>query len=436
MAWQILNANYSGLLDLGAFDAALLMTGYHIVNTGGDAVAMSGSDQQLYAYGSLSASFSGIYTSGTSVHARIFVEPDSIVFGALAGVTLDGRYHEVYNYGTVSGAVDGIKARVVGTFHTDYLTNYGTITATNNGVSTEGGGAVNLKNFGTVTGNVNAYDASIGVVQDNITNSGVFNGNIRLGGGDDSYTALGAGKVIGAIFGGDGVDQFYVGKAAEQIDGGTGRDWIRLDTTTSFSKIALDHAFANSGFAAGDLYTGIENISGGGGADYFRGSADVNWLFGNGGADTLYGLAGDDYLTGGAGNDKLYGGAANDFVVGDAGKDLLSGGSGNDVFVYYTATEFGDTITDFANAAGNNDFFELDVDLVGFATSRLLTAAEFYKGTTNICTGAEDRIILRTTDNTVWLDTNGKAAGGLSMIADLQAGVTVTAADFYFANII
>jgi Ca2+-binding RTX toxin-like protein len=453
MAWQIISTNFNGLLNLGTTDAAMLMAGVNIVNGGGDGVVMEGNSQQLYAYGSISSSVSGVYTSGTSLNAKIFIEPNSIVFGAVAGVTLAGRSNHVYNYGTVSGAVDGIKAIVVGSSDLSWITNYGTITATNNAISTDGSGTVFFDNFGTVTGHLNSYDASVGAVRDVIHNSGVMNGSIQLGLGNDSYTAEGAGKVKGSIFGGDGNDGFWVGSAAETIYGGAGAyDAVHLGSTASGAKVALDHAFVNSGSAAGDWYDGIENIYGGSGADYFRGNADANVLDGYAGADILdgqagndalyggldidklYGGIGNDDLSGGAGNDMIYGGAGNDYIVGEAGKDVLSGGAGSDTFVYYAAEDIGDTITDFANVTGNNDQFIIARNLVGFAAPRSLTAAELYIGTTNICTGAEDRIIIRTTDNTVWLDTNGNAAGGLTMLADLQAGVTLTAADFVFID--
>jgi hypothetical protein len=47
----------------------------------------------------------------------------------------------------------------------------------------------------------------------------------------------------------------------------------------------------------------------------------------------------------------------------------------------------------------------------------------------NLAQDADDRFVFRTTDATLWFDSNGSAAGGLTLVADLQAGATVTSAD-------
>ncbi|MGB8814916.1 MAG: hypothetical protein WCC57_17185, partial [Paracoccaceae bacterium] len=58
-----------------------------------------------------------------------------------------------------------------------------------------------------------------------------------------------------------------------------------------------------------------------------------------------------------------------------------------------------------------------------------LDPRKFLTSTSNAAVDADDRFIFRSTDATLWFDANGSAAGGLTMIADLQAGATVTAAD-------
>ena len=42
---------------------------------------------------------------------------------------------------------------------------------------------------------------------------------------------------------------------------------------------------------------------------------------------------------------------------------------------------------------------------------------------------ADDRCIFRTTATTLWFNENGNVAGGLVMVANLQASAVVTAAD-------
>ncbi|MGB8813618.1 MAG: hypothetical protein WCC57_10565, partial [Paracoccaceae bacterium] len=53
----------------------------------------------------------------------------------------------------------------------------------------------------------------------------------------------------------------------------------------------------------------------------------------------------------------------------------------------------------------------------------------FFSGPSNIAGGAEDRFVFNTTTTALWFDSNGSAAGGLTLLVDLQAGATMTAAD-------
>src|SRR2546423_789135 len=76
----------------------------------------------------------------------------------------------------------------------------------------------------------------------------------------------------------------------------------------------------NSGDAAGDVYSGVENLIGGSGADRLTGDGNAN------------------VLCGGAGNDTLSGSGGNDILVGGAGADRLDGGSGVDTASYATAS--------------------------------------------------------------------------------------------------
>ena len=154
---------------------------------------------------------------------------------------------------------------------------------------------------------------------------------------------------------------------------------------------------------------------------------------GNGLANTLTGNAARNGLYGGAGNDTLYGGDGNDVLDGGGGVDRLEGGAGNDAFKFASAAESGDLVTDFHNVAGDNDAFQFSAAGFGggLVAGSTLAASQFQVRGDNLAQDADDRFIFRTTDQTLWFDSNGSAAGGLTLVADLQAGAVVTSADIF-----
>ena len=116
---------------------------------------------------------------------------------------------------------------------------------------------------------------------------------------------------------------------------------------------------------------------------------------------------------------------------GGDGNDALTGGVGDDHFNYYgSAKESVDNLLDFHNIVGDNDVLNFFVagTYAGLLTGAL-APSQFRIRADNLAQDADDRFIFRTTDTTLWFDSNGNAAGGLREIADLQAGATVTFAD-------
>lgn len=148
------------------------------------------------------------------------------------------------------------------------------------------------------------------------------------------------------------------------------------------------------------------------------------------GNDTAMGGAAVDRLLGDAGNDRLMGFGAVDFLTGGAGTDTLTGGAGNDRFIFTAPTEGPDIITDFSNVAGNNDIFHITAAAFGGGlVAGALAAGQFRTATTNQAGDLNDRFIFRTTDRSLWFDADGTNAAAPVMVADLQAGAVVTAAD-------
>ena len=107
----------------------------------------------------------------------------------------------------------------------------------------------------------------------------------------------------------------------DMLDGGAGGDALNggggVDTASYLTALAgvtarLASPGTNTGDAAGDTYSGIEDLRGSGFADVLAGDNGANVLAGGAGNDILQGLDGADILIGGAGADVLDGGAGID----------------------------------------------------------------------------------------------------------------------------
>src|SRR5262245_14114237 len=197
-------------------------------------------------------------------------------------------------------------------------------------------------------------------------------GNDTLNGGDGDDTAYGGagndtldgGAGADTLVGGDGNDVLTGGAGADALIGGTGSDTASYAASTAGVTVDLTRPATNTGDAAGDVYSGVENLTGGTGADRLTGDGNANVLDGGAGDDVLTGGAGADTLIGGAGADtasyanatagvvaslappatnagdaagdtyntieNLIGSGFNDTLAGNAVANVLDGGFGND----------------------------------------------------------------------------------------------------------
>ena len=337
----------------------------------------------------------------------VVIASTGVVYGANFGVVMFGINARLDNFGLISGGVY-FQGSGPGLSRID---NAGDIISNLRAVFHEGTETLSLNNTGTIRGDVAAFLSTFATTIDLIRNQGGMIGNIVLGGGDDLSDGRG-GLVDGIVYGDAGNDTFRPGSGIELFDGGAGIDTLDFRSTAGV-RVYLDGSGQNTGTAAGDDYTAIETV---------LGSATGNdFLAGDSGNNILRGLGGVDTLSGGSGIDNLGGGA---------GIDRLSGGLGDDRFVFQALSESGDVISDFGAVVGNNDRFYFDD--AGFGGGLLvgaLAAAQFQTRADNIAQDGDDRFIFRTTDQTLWFDANGNVAGGLTLVADLQTGATVTAAD-------
>jgi Ca2+-binding RTX toxin-like protein len=154
-------------------------------------------------------------------------------------------------------------------------------------------------------------------------------------GGDDAIAGqAGDDWLVGGtgndnLDGSDGNDNLTGGAGADALTGGAGFDYARHDYAAGAIVARLDAPSLNTGDAAGDTYSGIEGLFGGGFDDILGGEGGTNHLFGIAGNDALYGFGGID---------ALYGGDGGDHLTGGTGSDILDGGAGFDYARYDYAT--------------------------------------------------------------------------------------------------
>jgi Ca2+-binding RTX toxin-like protein len=170
-------------------------------------------------------------------------------------------------------------------------------------------------------------------------------GNNTISGNDGNDLLYGR-EGDDTLYGMDDDDVLLGGDGADVLNGGAGADRAQYTDATAGLIADLLYAHVNTGFAAGDTYSSIENLYGTTYGDNLRGDNSNNVVWAHDGNDTLHGREGDDNLLGMNGDDVLLGGDGGDILNGGAGTDTLSGGEGADTFVF-TVSDGDDIVTDY-----------------------------------------------------------------------------------------
>ena len=229
---------------------------------------------------------------------------------------------------------------------------------------------------------------------------------LKGGGGDDT------------LIGEHGDDVLKGGGGEDTLNGGIGSDTADYYWSAAGVTVYLINDTASGGDAEGDDLNGIENLSGSGHNDDLWGDNGANVLRGMNGADTLKGFGGADTLQGGNHNDTLNGGTGIDTLTGDAGADR---------FLFNTALNAAtnvDTITDFSVV---DDLIRLDDAIfTGIGPLGVLNPDAFHIGAAD----AEDRIVYNSATGQLFFDSNGSAAGGMTLFARLSIGLPLSNTDF------
>lgn len=223
------------------------------------------------------------------------------------------------------------------------------------------------------------------------------------GGGNVLWGDAGADVMLGrsgddALYGGNGNDVLLGGDGADLLAGGEGsRDRAQYSDATAALRVDLQSPASNTGFAAGDIFTGIEDLYGSFHADSLLGNAEMNILWGD---------AGNDVLQGRGGNDSIYGGAGNDVMLGGQGFDLLDGGAGTRDRAQYTDS-----------AAG------LQVDLSAPGTNTGIAAGDTFSGVEDLYGSFfADTLLGDGGDNVIWGDAGNDLLHGRSGSDSIYGG--------------
>ncbi len=468
------NAGGDGIQFLGN---SLSDTGHDIVNygsitgSGGEGVDVRASLSSLTNHGAITASSVGVYFSGEGNRVINYGEMTShntyaawlvgdnaqlVNYGTITGgqgvdaIIVSGDDTEVVNAGTVIGTI-GLSIGNVDTVA--IARNTGSIIAQEIGVELNGNIGAAVLDFSN-SGEIRVAIGGLAIEADETTNliynTGIIEGRIELGDGNDVYDGRG-GTLIGVVDGGGGADTYWVDDSTTEVfeSPGGGVDTVYasvgfalggfIENLTLVGATDLDGAGNSSqnivngnvadNYISGDGSrdtlsggSGSDTVDGGRGDDVLNGDAGDDILLGRAGVDIMDGGEGDDFLFGGVGGDIMLGNDGNDTLKGGLGSDTMTGGDGQDIFVFSRVSDSpsggSDVILDFTPGTDVLDFSGM---LSGVFDLSILGP---YSGT-----GPSIRTSVNTSGDTiVFVDADGD--GGTDMRIELDQVTGVTESDF------
>jgi hemolysin type calcium-binding protein len=195
--------------------ANCIVANYGAIYSNYTGVVMTGDDATVinYASGSI-VGVQGVYLGGYDGH----LDNQGYVYGTDTGVELQATSTSIANSGLIASDGIGIK---VSTNGTATIENRGTIQAELAVYVTSNAPHVYMTNTGLVVGEVYLGSTTGGDVR----NSGVIEGQLEFGDGDDRYD--GRGGEVGRLLGGSGVDTLIGSAGDETMAGGYGADRLK-----------------------------------------------------------------------------------------------------------------------------------------------------------------------------------------------------------------
>lgn len=214
-----------------------------------------------------------------------------------------------------------------------------------------GGSGVDTATYSRASLGVVASLTTALVTTTNDANGDTYNSIENLTGSNYADTLIGDGA--NNTLNGSGGDDVLEGMGgADVLLGGTGNNTASYEHAAGGLTVSLANAVLNTGEAAGDAYSNVQNITGSRFSDNLTGDGSSNILTGGDGDDVLEGMENADILNGGLGTDTATYANSSTFVIasltsglagfsssGDAGGDAfdsienLTGSSGNDTLI-------------------------------------------------------------------------------------------------------
>jgi Ca2+-binding RTX toxin-like protein len=226
--------------------------------------------------------------------------------------------------------------------------------------------------------------------------------------GNELANVLRGGTGTDDLFGREGDDQLYGGTgSANTMLGQEGNDYYVVEAVgdSVFEFAAQGYDTVEAHVASYTLPANVEQLQ-------FAGVSAVTAI-GNAGANTILGTIGVDFISGLDGNDILTSGS---------GADTVLGGNGSDTFRYEIGHSGMDRVLDFVSGQDK-------ISLIGFAQT---ASVSFVQGGAPAPTNANSTVMYNFNSGIVSYDADGNGSGAAVQITQLNAGLTLAAADFIF----
>lgn len=259
--------------------------------------------------------------------------------GSAAGLTVN-LADPSQNTGEAAGDTYTNIGSIRGSFFNDILIG----DANNN--TLRGGVGADVLNGGAGTDDASYADSATGLtasLADPSQNTGEAAGDTYI-----SIENLAGSSFDDKLIGDAGNNVLQGHGGADTLVGGAGSDTASYSSAGTSLLVDLADPSRNTGEAAGDTYSSIENLRGGEFDDSLFGDNGTNILNGAGGNDLLSGRGGNDILNGGADDDTaVFSGMFNEATIKNFGaKIVVVGPDGTDTLLSIEHLKFADvTIT-------------------------------------------------------------------------------------------